>query len=494
MKTLIPILSFFLASFAFGQSYAPFNANIPKRFQDQTNTSDNDYYFYPIQTDTIGDTIVYKQYLQKSHLLVIDTIASCIEGYGNEKYPVIPTWLGSKVIFDTTIQTLFLSNSLYEAINFNFGISLGDSTIFYHSVDEIYYLKYESINQELVLDSNQMVKTFTIWKYDGIGTTLPSALNGFEIKISENLGLVSFINCYDFPVVEKGLNLMGQLNPTLGYYQMTNDDAFPWNTGDEIEVRGYSSDAATMSTTTSYRLLSIQNRIETTDSVWIYFDVAERLEFIPPGGPFSAYPTASNINYSNPIKYKKGEVVCNVPNNMTNYYGTSFSNDSSYFCGNNSTYTISDAFLMYCDSCNCFIPRDGDFQELEESTIEENLGITHQAMYNDEDLDMTLSSSAELIYSKIAGVECGEKVYVGLEELKMNVGVNPNPTNDLFEISSSFEITSLEVSNSQGISCLSISPNEFNYTISIAHLDSGIYFIELNGRSGQNKVVKIVKN
>ena len=47
--------------------------------------------------------------------------------------------------------------------------------------------------------------------------------------------MLSFINCYDFPSLEQGLELQGQTNPTIGNYQLTYDACYPWTTGDIIQ-------------------------------------------------------------------------------------------------------------------------------------------------------------------------------------------------------------------------------------------------------------------
>jgi hypothetical protein len=488
---LIIIFSFFLTTL-FGQNYSPFKTSTSKRFQNQFNPEDNNFFFYSIQTNTINNTLYFKQYLQKSNELT-DVMGTICEGWGGGLQAVADTsWLGREIKYDLINQRLLLSNYLGEELNFNFNLNLGDSALFYQAMDENYYIKYESLTSELILDSLDLIKTFTVWKYDDLGNLGNSTLNGFELKLGLNLGLVSFINCHTFPSEEKGLILMGQLNPTIGYYQMTYDEAFPWQTGDLIQLKGVNLNYNPFSSTSIYNLLNVTNRTETSDSVWIYYNSTIQKIYYPPGWPTEFYPDPHCWLYTNPIVYRKGDNVIIQPQNMTNYTGTTYYADSVNLCGYKEKINFVGSFENYCDSCDCFVPYDGFSSSVSSVSFVQNIGMYKQTVT--EYGPMTSSLQSNVIYSNIGGVECGTPIFLGIKELSKQVSVQPNPTEDILEINSSFEIESLQVINMQGVICLSSVATGFSSTLQLNQLVPGVYFLYIQGNGGNKEIVKILKS
>lgn len=413
MKNLLFFLLLLPIFTSYSQGFAPFNENNPKRFYFPGNPADNDYFFFSYQTGTSGDTTIFNQYLRYSTSTVDVTGTDC-EGWGGSIQPTADTsWLGRRIKYNHLTKELTLLNSSMEPLIFNFGISLGDSSIFYSNGDE-YYIRYDLLQQENVIDSLNWVKTYTIWKYDSSGNLSASPLNGFELKLSEQLGLVHFIDCNRFPNLEQGLYLMGQLNPTIGYYQMTYDEAFPWTPGDTIEYKGINYRQSWGMMTTSHVLLTIQDRIETSDSVRIYLTVDQQIDNNTPGAPFTLPPF--NIGYPNPIVFKKGANLSIYPHEST--FGTiSFINDSIDYCGNRKRYRSMEDFSTYCDSCDCFIPIDGNGQYVNTEQYLEGLGQTFAKVQQYGNwVDIT---QAEMIYSNIGGVQCGNYIPLAVDELSL---------------------------------------------------------------------------
>lgn len=417
MKLLIFFVSVLIVGSTFGQGFAPLNTNNPKRFVNPNNLDDNDYFFYSTQTVVSGDTTTFNQYLRKSSYHVDVTGTDC-ELWGGSIQPTADTtWLGRQLRYNSATQQLICNNSTMDELVFDFGMNLGDSSIYYANGASNYFMRFDNLIQELVLDSLEWVKSFTIWKYDGSGNLIQSPLNGFEIKLSENLGLVNLIDCFQFPTIEKGLTLMGQLNTTLGYYQMTYDEAFPWNLGDTIELRGVNNPQSwTGSMTTSYKLITIQNRIETIDSVWIYLNIDEQLVQTPNGSPWG-YPSTYNIGYTNPIVYRKKENISAFPNNAT-YDGVNYINDSVNFCGMRGRHKSYGEFMVYCDSCDCFTYYDGHGSGVSEYEYLEGLGMTFSSGQGYGDWTSILE--AELIFSNVGGVQCGTLIPLSIDTLTLD--------------------------------------------------------------------------
>jgi hypothetical protein len=389
------------------QDFTPFNLEQPKRFANSNDNLDKDFYFYPTDTTINQDTIVFVQYLSQSDYYVDVTNTNCA-GWGGGFQPTADTtWLGRNIYFDSIAKHLILYNFSNEEMVFDFSINQGDSSLFYSNGIDHFYLRLDTTAYELVIDSLDSVRTYTIWNYDGSGNLLASGLNGFQVKLSENLGLVSFIECNEFPQIEKGVELIGQLNPTIGYYQMTYDEAFPWDIGDTLEFRGYAPSR------TSYNMTTIQSRVETTDSVWIYLNthIQNQPDSVPPG-----FAPPYNIVLPNPIVFRKNTNIHSSPNQM--FAGGTYYNDEIDTCGARNVCGFSGDFLHYEQCCDCFNPYDGHGTGIEFYKYTSGLGMTFKktrryCCYFD-------IYEANLIYSSIGGVQCGNYIPLTLstEELE----------------------------------------------------------------------------
>lgn len=413
MKQLILFTFLALIPCINAQNFEPFKHSQPKRFQHPTNQSDNDYFFYSLETTVVGDTTFFKQYFRITENQIDVSNDPYCSGWGGGMQPLCDTtWLGLKFNYNSATKDLNLQNANGEELNFDLGLALGDSALFYSTTDQHYYLRLDSFQQELIIDSLEWVKTFTIHKYNDLDELVASPLNDFQIRLSENLGLASFINCRDFPAVEQGYVLQGQLNPTIGYYQLTYDEVFPWAPGDTLETRGYNSNSSLGVYTVSHTLYTITDRIETSDSVWIYLNVESQINNYPGGNP-PFYPPPFNISYPNPIIYQKGQNINDKPHNLN--MGTTYINDSTNNCGYRKRHVQAESFNMYCDSCHCLIPYDGFGTDISTIEYQEGLG---QVYINSIPYGSVLSNTyASLIYSNIGGETCGDYVPLALDEL-----------------------------------------------------------------------------
>lgn len=79
-----------------------------------------------------------------------------------------------------------------------------------------------------------------------------------------------------------------------------------------------------------------------------------------------------------------------------------------------------------------------------------------------------------------------------VEENKMTVGVSPNPSNDVIQVSSSEKILSVVIYNLLGEFVLSSEP--FSDQFSIRLNETGIYLCEITGVSGKKSIHKLIKN
>lgn len=460
----------FISIALFAQDYEPLN--VPKRFQNSISTTDNNYYFYPIDTLMNADTTTYVQYVKmgNSTTIVSNGVTCPVWGDPNTVIAADTTWLGRFVHFNTVTNELIVENRIGEQLNFDFDLNLGDSAVFYQSATEEYYIKYDLMDEETILGEIDSVKTYLVSKYDPSGSSLPSNLNGFEIKLGKSLGLLSLIECNDFPNTEVGVELMGQLYPTIGTYNMTYDELYPWAPGDSLLVKG------TAPMLVSYKLITISDRIESADSVWIYLN-------------FEGDLTGFNIEYPDIIAYQKGDNFSAAPyNSMVN--GNEIWNDSGMFCGTRKCHHFDYTAKYYCDAFNCFPDYDATGALLLSGTYFSGLGQT----YRGSEIWGPFSSTAtaNLIYANVGGVICGTPEALTIEEKDLAMSISPNPVKNELVIQTSFEIQKINVLNGAGILELEIISQGFNQTLDVSELSTGVYFVIAESSDGKTVSSKFI--
>lgn len=411
MKKIYLFPFFLIGISAWTQNFVPFKQDQPKRFHAVGNSSDNDYFFFSLQSETLGDTIRFKQYSRITNNTVNVSGTSC-EGWGGFEAKIIDTtWLGLYINFLPSAQKLHLTNQMNESLVFDFSIPTGDSMEFFTTTDAHYYIKNNGTFPQTVFTSSDNVKHFVVQKYNDLGQISPSPLNDFVVELGENLGLLTFFDAHKFPAIEKPLELEGQINPTIGHYQLTYDEVFPWHTGDTIEVKGYLPYGNNGGGSVSHRIYVVNDRIETADSVSIFFDINEQIDAYPPGST-----AVYNIDYPNPLIFAKGQNVMVEPNHLfENTYEYTFGNVNN--CGTRAYAARTGSFEWMCDSCHCAIPYDGFGSYLYNFTYMEGLGMTNSSAIG---YGNTYNAGAQLIYANIGGVTCGDYIALGLEEYQMN--------------------------------------------------------------------------
>lgn len=402
------------------QNFIPINETSHKRFANVLDPTDDAYFSFVTDNVVSGNEITFHQYMKESgdYINVMNTVCA---GWGGNSQPTADTtWLGREQFFNSMTNKFSLLNYQGDTLHFDFGMTLGDSAVIYDDGISSYYLRYDALNTEQVIDSTDAVKRFTIWKYDAFNNLEVSEFNGFAVRLSENYGLVSFVDCHSFPSEERKLEMIGHLEPNMGYYQMTRDEVYPWQIGDTLQYRGYNSGFSQGGpTTVSYRTIIINDRVETLDSVWIYFDTEVQLVQTPQGSP--SFPSAFNIVYSSPITFRKGEPIVKYPQDALGQIGSYYSThrfDSVFVCGNRSQYSYTSDWQLYCDSCDCWTEYDGNGSYLGNGNYIQGLGMTFKSLVQYGSLPFP--AKAELEYSNVSGIQCGLYVPLSLPKLSLD--------------------------------------------------------------------------
>jgi hypothetical protein len=486
MKTLVLLLLFSTPLCA--QDYYPFRDGSPKRFHETNAPAENDHYFYNISSSISNDTLYFGQYLKENTNAQVDVSGTSCSGWGGGLVNLVDsTWLGRNFHFDMSNFILTHWNKSGEALTFDFGLALGDSALIYQSGTEEYYLVHAYDDEQTVLTYVDSVKNFRIAHYDPMGTVIPSALHSSYLRLGKNIGLITFLNCYEFPAQEVGMTLLGQIEPRIGTYQMTYDEAFPWEVGDVLQYRGYTP-LMTPLNCISYLEYTVINKVITADSVFIYLDSAEQITYnFDTATVQIILPNAYyNIRYNSPIKFKKNACIFEMPMNFKHQYQyTHYYGDSANFCGNYAQEIQSGNYTRFCDSCSCLPPADGFMQSYPTIHYTAGRGITHrdESYYG----PPTGYRLADLVYDNLSvngNAPCGTDVGLGIDEHDAKVSIAPNPTEGLIRVTNAEKPEAIVLYNTHGQQLERWNSNSNDQTLDLSAYEPGIYLLKIHFARG----------
>jgi len=474
-----PLLLLSVVSYA--QNYQPINENQPKRFVNVADSNDDDHFYYPFQYELSGDSSIFSQYFRLSPTeYAIDSNFACPSWGGNEGPTGDTTWLGRTIVFEHTTNVLRLSNYLQEPLTFDFNVPLGDSSLFYSNAVHEYYIKYAGATEEVILGQTDSIKNYTILHYNVLGTEVTQGLSGFNIKVGKELGLIQFIDCHQFPNEEIGYELMGQLHPNIGKYQLTYDEVYPWQVGDKVQYLGfYYNYSGYQISNKSFTMYTVEDRVETADSVWLYFSSVGDVIYSPSNGQFNP-GTTYNIILGDSLGFEKGKNLSEYPSGMMPYQGTgdyqftSFSNP----CGTGSKEELNydPEWTAYCDSCQCMLPYDGFGHSLTPKKYRAGYGLVSSSIqvYGPQPQP---GYTASLVYSFIDGVECGTPIYASVDDLTHQIAIFPNPVQDQFRIVADELIESVAIYDLNGKQLKTFVPTHQQESIDVSFLAPGVYTV-----------------
>jgi hypothetical protein len=434
MKYFLTPFFLFLYFFSSAQNYIPFNSDVSKRFVNPLNESENDYFFYSTSDTIVGDTIIFNQYYSLQFGEYSDYPECGFWGGGGDP-KLDTTWLGNQIFYNQNTEHLTIKNEISQNLVFNFGIALKDSSMFFETDSINYYIKYDALSVEDIFGQTDNVKHFKILTYNQNGDSINTALTGFEILLGEDLGLISFINCYYFPDILNVVELMGQTNPLIGVYMLTYGDAFPWQIGDVIQYRGHRSYPGENYSKITYETMTVTLREETIDSVWIFYDSDIHIISNPGGPPISSV----FIPLPNPIAYRKNEFIIKTPHNYARRFeypsGVFYYEGTENNCFGHNRLRIIEEFVSYCDSCRCYGAGDGFGSSVKRKYFVQNQGYTFLGSTDYGPPWEADNWSVSQIYSSINGVECGTEWVVGINEYEKDLmEIFPNPSDGNFTI------------------------------------------------------------
>ena len=106
--------------------------------------------------------------------------------------------------------------------------------------------KVTAIGAQTFIGLNDNVKTIQLTAKNSAGNTITNILNGKELKLSENYGLVQTLGFRYFPLDTVMYHLAGIENPSAGLSNLTAREIFDFNVGDEFHVDDFYQYSASM--------------------------------------------------------------------------------------------------------------------------------------------------------------------------------------------------------------------------------------------------------
>lgn len=482
-----------LSTISIAQDYAPFSATTSKRFFSPASPDYDDFFFHATASTISGDSIIFDQYYTiQNDGIMGEQPNGCPFWGGSSDARLDTTWLGNKVNWNTATRELLLKNEIGESLRFDFSLAIGSSSLFYTDGITNYFIEHTATNLENFFGVSDSVQIFTINTLNLSGVSVNTPITNFQIRLSKNYGLLSFIECYGFPATQVRYALQGQTNPLIGDYQVTYDELYPWLPGDILQYNTYSSPQQPF-TKIAYQTLNVTNRTETADSVFITFtsDVQELPLVGPPIQPFTLS--------ADPIRFKKNTLIWDRPWNMAitdagpNYFAiTAFDGLLNLFgCTVLSQFITMESFTSYCDSCRCFGGIDGFGNAIESIYYAGNVGI-----YRKEVMSYGSASpnqTAQLTYWNINGDDCGTLWNSQDELFKFALSIAPNPTKDLVKIESDQPIESIRVLDLSGRILIFEKDIDQNIAeISLVSFQKGAYILEVSA-SGSTQTQTIIR-
>jgi agmatine deiminase len=406
------------------------------------------------------------------------------------------SFLGEKVSFMNNGDDVFL-NYNNESITINTTAQEGESWVLFENDVLIITGEIIAHQTENILGQTDSVKTINLQAYNTLMDSVDNNINGLQLKLSKNYGLIQTINFLSFPVPSSGMEenhslyeLSGIANPNLGVQNLTWMDVHDFEPGDEIHVKardinGYAEYYHNNRVNTIYRYL---HKNDMQDS--IYYTIERIREIKQKWSPQEDYTiTFTHDTITSLIKpWSYFDIVAGEP---------IFYNDRVYFHHQTYSHTFNvpgkyieyEYFDIISDDCITFPIADGCF------TIDLYLkglaGPYYWCSYDFEEI------SRQLAYYKKGDETWGTPLIItsaGEPERETQVNVYPNPAGNSFHISIHPEKLPVvfELVDVSGRVVMRKNIENAAESADVSSLSRGFYLYRITGKSGKTHTGRII--
>lgn len=470
MRPFLTLILFCLSILVSGQDYQLFSINSKKVYQ----TISDSVLSYSLVFDSVvvnsNSTILYPN--RDINFYPLEPGSYCSNwGFCYERNA--PIWIGPSVeeIADGIYN---FANSEMEILNFNFTIEPYAFHIFYEDDVQRFSYQYNPTIQTYTFDGIvDSVKVYEINHTDLNGNAIMSELQGFEIIVGKELGLINFFVVNDFPVTLVPLTLLGTNSPEAGLTKITYADIYDYNPGDEIQYLEYSfwnggppelnfhryrkETYLERNETDEYLTYKVANEIFHSDSLQVSIDTID-LSY-----------EKSRLIAEIPFDFANNEVKVSTSLQMVNHFGV----DYWLYSDHNYSYE-----LLYCEESNLWCDTEFNY-EYSYNQYELGLGLYMQGWRQFYDR----GNGKEVVYYKKDGVKYGKEVIVKASDFSLEsdrLKIIPNPAKDHFRIEGDFTDGSiLLIDKLSGGQVIRVNDYSSDQVINTDELPSGVYILRL---------------
>jgi hypothetical protein len=384
------------------------------------------------------------------------------------------TWLGAEVKDGNNGRYSFIT-LLKDTLNFDFNVNTTDSTLIFKDATQKFYLKYIKEQEGTVLNYTDELRHYEVIHTDSSGLRLNSELQGSEVIIGKELGLVQFFQIDQFPEILNPVYLLGHSKLDLGLYEITEADVYDYQIGDEIQYSKYVYDDFQnfQENYHYFEKFEILSRVDGSDSVLYQ---AER----------TIYSRDFNTSVTDNVRlsYSKNKIIQKLPFEIydANRRSLSYQNYDGINLWN---YKIQpDLSLFYCELENCWGTYDtgGPLADYENNyTL--GVGPSWWSFYI-RGGDGSISRGERIGYFKKNGNVWGKEVVLGIKEsfqnMKLTISPNPMANRATIRTTEMLNNASLMVTDLTGRNVLQVEGiigNSINLRTS--NLPNGFYLLQL---------------
>lgn len=394
-----------------------------------------------------------------------------------------PVWAG-QIFGDNTGAYRFVTR-FNDTLHFNFNLNMGDTSVFFEDATQKFSSIYDDNDTMTILGIADSVKVYTVRHTDLSGNVISSPLNGTQLVVSENNGLVNFFRIDSFPQILTPLKIIGNSVTASGFYQLTNEIVYDYQPGDEIQTHHQMSQSGgpPWNNYNYYQKHTILSRTLTVDSI----------KYLAIQTKYDAAASTSTID-TVWLQYHRPTVIAEIPfekydaNKKTLYVGD--------YCGSDrwTFRSILDPGTMFCPEEKCWGPYDtGGPPVNTDVTYVAGVGLYNVNSYKFAPPPNGFSSNVNIVFFKKNGVDCGTEVVLGIEDLYAKqdfIKVSPNPSGGSFSVSAPEGPLTLTIYTAEGKQIrneLISNGSTLNFTLQ----DEGIYFAHFTF-NGVRSVKKLV--
>ena len=414
MRNIFTSLLIFISSLTFSQNYKLFNASSKKLFTDSTNA-------FSISFDSVkanGSDSVYHNFSRLNDTVINSDTCHYWWGAHTCNQQDKPVWAGGKIKFNN-LGVYQFHNLAGDTLNFDFTKIIGDTSLMYKDATQKFLFVFEKSDTLTTLNYFDSARFYNILHTDLAGNPINSKLNGKEIVIAKNLGLVQFFQIDSFPQQLRHLYLAGNEFPTCGMFKLTDEMIYDYQPGDEIQFynSGYYP-SNSYQNYSNYVKYTFKNRIVTTDS--LKYEVFRTTYDV-----FAGHTSTDTIT----LKYYRNNIVSQIPfdffdGSVRKLYMSNYCNMKLW------SYNVKPQLSAgYCSIDNCWGPVDTGGPPPESSTTY----VTGLGIYYWDSRIVSPSgyiTSSQIVYFKKNGITCDTEVVMGINsnyDLSHNIIIKPNP-------------------------------------------------------------------